>query len=89
MQDSMRENVDAERTTARERRLKVIAECIDGQGERTRTSALHIPSAELCQTELHPDEVRATGLEPACSLIRNQMFLQLTYARMFRPADGI
>ena len=63
---------------------------INGQGERIRTSGLRIPSAELCRTELHPDELeRATGLEPACPLIRNQMFLQLNYARMFGAAEGL
>jgi len=62
---------------------------IDGQGERIRTSALRIPSAELCRTELHPDKLeRPTGFEPACPLIRNQMFLQLNYARMVGAADG-
>jgi hypothetical protein len=74
----------------RERRSTAELRGIDGQGERIRTSALRIPSAELCQTELHPEELeRATGLEPACPLIRNQMFLQLNYARMFGAADGI
>ena len=63
---------------------------MDGQGERIRTSALRIPSAGARRTELHPDELEcATGLEPACPLIRNQMFLQLNYARMFGVAYGI
>ena len=31
---------------------------------------------------------RATGLEPACPLIRNQMFLQLNYARMLERPTG-
>ena len=77
------------RIAFRERRSTAELRGVGGQGERTRTSALRIPSAELYQTELHPDELeRATGLEPACPLIRNQMFLQLNYARMVGAADG-
>jgi hypothetical protein len=73
----------------RERRSTAELRGIDGQGERIRTSALRIPSAELCRTELHPDKLeRPTGFEPACPLIRNQMFLQLNYARMVGAADG-
>ena len=68
----------------RERRSTAELRGISGQGERIRTSALRIPSAELYRTELHPDELeRATGLEPAYPLIRNQMFIQLNYARVF------
>ena len=62
----------------------------NGQGERVRTSDLRIPSAGLYQAELHPVVLeRATGFEPAYSLIRNQMFLQLNYARMFGAAEGL
>ena len=74
----------------RERHSTAELRGINCQGERIRTSGLRIPSAELYQAELHPHELeRATGLEPACPLIRNQMFLQLNYARTFGAADGI
>ena len=74
----------------RERRSTAELRGINGQGERIRTSGLRIPSAELCRTELHPDELeRATGLEPACLPVRSRTFIHLNYARMFGAADGI
>ena len=74
----------------RERRSTAELRGINGQGERIRTSGLRIPSAELYQAELHPDELeRATGLEPACLPVRSRTFIHLNYARMFGAADGI
>ena len=67
----------------RERRSTAELRGINGQGERIRTSGLRIPSAELYQAELHPDELeRATGLEPACLPVRSRTFIHLNYARI-------